>query len=143
VMFGELMMRGSRLHKNLKKARRLWDSFLAFQDHYWFSEVTRSRQGTELYRHYQEALDVNALHRQMSSQVHELQDHYEGKFERRLGRLMNLLTFIGLPTTLVVTLFGRFIVSEHIHKSHALMCSVAIYFAFFVLWCVWTYYIPE
>ena len=44
--------------------------------------------------------------------MRELQAYYEGKFERRLGRLMNLLTFIGVPTTIVVTLFSRFFMPE-------------------------------
>jgi hypothetical protein len=143
VMFGELMMRDSHLHKNLRKARHLWNAFLTFQDHYWFSEATRSHQGTEVYRHYQQALDVDTMHRQMSAQVRELQAYYEGKFERRLGRLMNLLTFIGLPTTFVITLFSKFFIPAGLSVQSALFSSVLIYIGFFILWSVWTYYVPE
>jgi hypothetical protein len=143
VMFGELMMRDSHLHRNLKKARRLWNAFLAFQDHYWFSEVTRSRQGTELYRHYQEALDVTELHSQISAQMRELQGYYEGKVERRVGRLMNFLTFIGIPTTIILSLFTKSFFPGDVSISSALLSSVLIYLAFFVLWTVWTYYIPD
>jgi hypothetical protein len=143
TMFGELMKRDSHLHKNLERARHLWNSFLAFQDHYWLSEVTRSQQGKDLYHYYQEALDVISLHRQMSGQVKELQTYYEGKFERRLARLMNLLTFIGVPSTLVFTLFSRYILPDHMSKMNAGIYVICVYFLFFILWGVWTYYIPE
>jgi hypothetical protein len=143
LMFGEQMMRDSHLHRNLKKARELWNAFLSFQDLYWFSEATRGRQGTDLYRHYQEALDVIALHRQMSAQVRELQDHYEGKYERRLGRLMNLLTFFGLPTSLVISLFSKIFVPEQFPVPYAIASTILLYAAFFLLWGAWTYYRPE
>jgi hypothetical protein len=143
LMFGEQMMRDVHLHRNLRKARQLWTAFLSFQDHFWFSEATRSRQGTELYRHFQEALDVIALHRQLSAQVRELQDHYEGKYERRMARLINLITFIGMPTGLVVSLFSQVFVPKSMHMHHAILATVLVYGAFFVLWGLWAYYRPE
>jgi hypothetical protein len=143
LMVGEQMMRDSQLHQNLKKARQLWNSFLAFQDHFWFREATRSRQGTELYHHFQEALDVIALHQQLSAQVRELQDHYEGKYERRLARLINLITFIGMPTSFVLSLFGHVFVPTGLTTHLAICYSVLIYAGFFALWRVWTHYLPE
>jgi hypothetical protein len=143
LMVGEQMMRDSQLHQNLKKARQLWNSFLAFQDHFWFREATRSRQGTDLYHHFQEALDVIALHQQMSAQVRELQEHYEGKYERRLARLINVITFIGMPTSFVLSLFSHVFVPPGVTMPQAFCATVLIYAAFFALWRIWTYYLPE
>jgi hypothetical protein len=143
LMVGEQMMRDSQLHQNLKKARLLWNSFLAFQDHFWFREATRSRQGTDLYHHFQEALDVIALHQQLSAQVRELQDHYEGRNERRLARLINLITFIGMPTSFVLSLFSHVFVPPGLQTHHAIWLTIFVSAAFFALWRVWTYYVPE
>ncbi|HEV3168385.1 MAG TPA: hypothetical protein VGZ22_30550 [Isosphaeraceae bacterium] len=139
MMFGDLMMRDSNLHGNLKKARHLWESFLNFQDHYWFNEVTLRPQGNDLYRHFQRALDVTALHRQMSSQVRELQDYYERKVERMLGRMVRIITFVGLPTSCVLSLFGKHFVPATLTRQGAILGTILIYAVFIIAAYSWTY----
>jgi hypothetical protein len=62
MMFGELIRREVNLSQNLREARRLWDAFMMFENHYWFNEVTHKPLGTELYRRYQHGLSVLLLY---------------------------------------------------------------------------------
>jgi hypothetical protein len=88
VLSGELMRRGANLHRNLREARSLWDAFVMFRNHYWFAEVTLRPQGTELYRRFQQGLDVFSLYEAISNEVRELQEYYEHKVERRVAAAM-------------------------------------------------------
>lgn len=84
LLSGELMRHGPELHKNLEEARRLWDDFVMFRNHYWFAEVTLKPQGTVIYRSFQRGLDALSLYESVKSEVHELQDYYERKDHRQI-----------------------------------------------------------
>lgn len=88
---GELMRRGAELHQNLKDARSIWDEFTMFRNHYWFSEITFKSQGTEIYRKFQDGLDVLSLYDSVSREVRELQEYYEHKASLERDEAINRL----------------------------------------------------
>jgi hypothetical protein len=137
-MFGELIRRDTDLPRNLREARRLWSEFVMFQNRYWFSEVTRKPQGTELYRRFQQGLNVLALYEEMNEQMNQLQDHYERRFERGISSLLNFLTFIGLPAGLLISLFSNSLIQGATWKGF-IITGVIMYVATFLLWLVWRY----
>lgn len=89
------MRQAADLPYNLKEARKLWDDFIMCRNHYWPAEVTFKPQGNELYYRFQREMDVIALYESISDEVRELQEYYERKSERRIGSLLNFLTFVG------------------------------------------------
>jgi hypothetical protein len=112
MMLGELIRPEVRVARDIKEARRLWDTFMEFQNRYWFAEVTRKPLGTELYRQFQRGLGVLPVYEEVKEEVRELRDHYERKFERRISGMLNFLTFVGLPAGLLVELFSNALVRE-------------------------------
>lgn len=84
LLSGELMRHSPDLHRNLAEARRLWDDFVMFHNHYWFTEVTFKPQGTVIYRSFQRGMDALSLYESVKNEVHELQDYYEQKDQRQI-----------------------------------------------------------
>jgi hypothetical protein len=84
ILSGELLRRSDDLYQNLHEARGLWDLFMMFRNHYWFTEVTFKPQGTELYRRFQQGLNVLPLYDSVSNGVRELQEYYELKAEHEV-----------------------------------------------------------
>lgn len=74
---GELMRRGEDLYQNTKEAQSLSYKFSMFRNHYWFPEVTFKPQGIELYKRFQQGLNVLSLYEGVSKEVSELQLYYE------------------------------------------------------------------
>lgn len=138
MTFGELIRRQANLSRNLREARRLWDAFMMFENHYWFSEVTRKPQGTELYRRFQRGLDVVPLHEEMSQEMGRLQGYYEGKVERRISSLLNLLAFVGLPAGLLAELFSN-VLTQNASLRHFVLTATVMYAVFGGLWLLWRY----
>lgn len=136
LMFGELIRWGTDLGRNLREARRLWDAFMEFQNHYWFTEVTRKPQGVELYRRFQEGLGAGPLYEEIWEEVRELRDHYERKFERHVSMLLNFLTFVGLPAGLLVELFSNALIQQA-SWGQFFRTAALLYALLGGLWWVW------
>jgi hypothetical protein len=136
LMTGQKMRRTNERHRNLKDARALWREFMEFQNRYWFVEATFKPQGTELYRRFQHALDVPMLYESVSEEVHELQQYYEEKADRRINTLLNIISFIGLPAAL---LFGVFesLGSIKANLPYFIIASVAVSIVAALLWVLW------
>jgi len=138
MMLGERIRREVRVARHLREARRLWDTFMEFQNHYWFAEVTRKPQGMELYRRYHQGLGVTPLYEEIKEEMRELRDHYERKFERRVSELLNVLTFVGLPAGLLVELFSNALVRQATWGQF-LMDAAIMYAVIGGLWLLWRF----
>ncbi len=106
LMNGELLRGDKTSREHRRQSERLWDAFIMFQNHYWYSEVTPLEQGKLLYASFQQGLDVRALYEQMQEEVHQIQQYYVHRAERRVQGILNFLTFVGFPLGLWVTLIG-------------------------------------
>jgi hypothetical protein len=136
MMFGELVRREAPLGQRLREARRLWDAFMEFQNHYWFTEVTRKPQGVEIYHRFQEGLGAVPLYEELQTEVRELRDHYERKFERQISSLLNFLTFVGLPAGLLVELFSNALIRQATWGQF-LGTALLMYAVLGGLWLLW------
>ncbi len=103
-MFEDLVRKEDDLAANLRDVRRLWDEFVAFQNQYWYQEVTRKPQGTTLYRRFQQGLEVLPHYAEAVEQSRELKAYYEGKAQQRTNSLLFFLTIIGMPVQMLVSL---------------------------------------
>jgi len=112
LLAGELLRQAKDLHRNLKEARALWDAFTMFRNHYWFAEVSFKPQGNEIYRRFQSGLEILPLYEAISDEAKELKEYYEQKSERHISILLNFLTFVGLPASLIVNLFSSALLKE-------------------------------
>jgi hypothetical protein len=135
MTFGELIRRQVDLSKNLREARRLWNSFIMFQNRYWFAEVTRKAQGVELYRYFQRGLGTLPMYQEMQEEVSELQEFYERKFERRNNQLLYFLTLVGLPAGILVSLFSGALIKVASWRDFFLTAAL-FYFAVGASWLV-------
>lgn len=106
LLNGELLRREKSPRQHRRRSEVLWDDFIAFQNHYWYSEVTPLDQGKLLYSKFQKGLDALPLYEQMKDEVRQLQQYYEHRAERRVQGLLNFLTFIAFPLGLWATLVG-------------------------------------
>jgi Mg2+ and Co2+ transporter CorA len=102
----ELMRKSAQAQRNLREVRSLMASFMRFRNMYWFSEVTRKPLGGELYRKFQNGLEVPALYDLVSNEVKDLKEYYEQQHEQRMSTLLAILTFVFLPLGAVVGIFG-------------------------------------
>jgi hypothetical protein len=109
LMFGELVQSDEGFTQSLRATRKLWDEFIVFQNCYWYSEVTSKIIPTELYRRYQQGLEVVSLYDEMVEQIRELEQHFERKFQRRINRLITILTVftgLGMPAGIMASIYG-------------------------------------
>jgi len=106
LMNGELLRGDKTSREHRRQSQLLWDAFITFQNHYWYSEVTPLEQGKLLYASFQEGLDVRALYEQMGEEVHQIRQYYVHRGERRVQGILNFLTFVGFPLGLWITLLG-------------------------------------
>jgi len=112
---GELLRREKDVHRRRREAKKLWDVFIRFQNLYWKREVSPLHQGEELYKRFQEGLGIDSLYRRTREEVRQLQEYYERRNEKRVGRLLNVLTLFGLPASLWVGLFGSALIKDASH----------------------------
>jgi hypothetical protein len=136
VLAGELERQDARLDRNLREARTLFGDFLRFRNHYWFSEVTLRPQGTELYRRFLAGLEVSPLFECVKEEVRDLHEYYEGRAQRRIGDLLNALAFLGLPASLLVSLFANALVKSATWTQF-LAAGGAVYAVVGLLWLWW------
>lgn len=106
VFADELMRKGAYVSQHLDEVRRLMDRFMDFRNRYWFNEVTRKPLGSELYRKFQQGLESTLLYEMVSAQVKDLKEYYEERRQRRIGVLLNLVTFAFIPLGAVIGIFG-------------------------------------
>jgi len=106
VFADELMRKGAYVAQHLHEVRNLMDRFMDFRNKHWFNEVTRKPLGGELYRKFQHGLESTLLYEMVSSQVKDLKEYYEERQQRRIGVLLNLFTFVFLPLSAVIGVFG-------------------------------------
>jgi hypothetical protein len=133
---GELMRHGRDLHRNLDEARALWNAFVTFRNHYWLPEASARVQGNELYRRFQQGLDVRSLYESVGDHVRDLQEYYEAKAERRTRSLLDFIAFFGLPAAILAPLFGAGLISN---TTWPVFLGVAVpaYALFGIGWYVW------
>jgi len=142
LLSGELLRHAKDLHRNLKEARSLWDAFIMFHNHYWFVEATFRPQGNELYRRFQMGLGVEALFESIGNEVRELQEYYERKSERRISALLNFLTFVGLPASLLVELFSNALIKGASWLQFGLTAAI-LYAVIGIGWLLWSHLVRE
>lgn len=133
IFAGELQRSTTDLYGNLQDARRLWHEFILFRNHYWFSEVTRGFQGTELYRRFQEGQNLRALYDEVSGEVTLLQEFFEQAAQRRINGLLNVLTLGMVPLGILASVFGPVLVRS-VSWPEALIVGAAFYAVIFVVW---------
>ena len=69
LLHGELIRRHTHFYRNLSEARLLWEAFLRFRDHYYFTEVTYRPQGNKLYQRFRHGLRVPPLYGELTAEV--------------------------------------------------------------------------
>ncbi|HJT75612.1 MAG TPA: hypothetical protein VJ739_00255, partial [Gemmataceae bacterium] len=136
VQFGALIRPRVHLGRNLKAARRLWDDFLLFQNHYWFAEVTRKPLATALYRRFRRCLGVEPLYRELAEQARDLQQYHEGKSQRRRHRLQVSAYFVYVPLAAMAALFGFRLIQGNFWLS-AVGVAGTMYALVVGLWLLW------
>ncbi|HID54932.1 TPA: hypothetical protein EYP37_00265 [Candidatus Poribacteria bacterium] len=125
LLAGELMRESGDLHKNLKKARRLWEEFIIFRNLYWFYELNRKPQANFLFHAFQKGLEIAPLYEFVRSEVEDLQEFYERKVERNTNLLLNFLTFIGLPIGILAELFSNVLIKSGSWRDFSLWSLLA------------------
>jgi hypothetical protein len=133
IMFGALMETEKNSGANLKRARDLWGEFLKFQNHYWFTEVTYKPQGAALYQIFQQALGVQPLYEKQNEEVKVLQDFYETKTQRQTNRMINFLTFVGVPVGILSQMYGSVLITKASWWDPILVMALTMAFLL-VLW---------
>jgi Mg2+ and Co2+ transporter CorA len=109
------------------------DRFMDFRNKYWFNEVTRKPLGGELYRKFQEGLESKSLYEMVSTQVKDLKEYYEERRQRRISALLNFFTFVFLPLSAVIGVFGMSFFNSGSWKAF-IITSTIVGVISFVLW---------
>ena len=138
----QLMRKVADVESNLTEVRNLMDEFTHFRNRYWFSEVTRKPLGSELYRKFQDGLGVPDFYALVSREVKEIQQYYEELHRRedeqrsqRLDSLMDVFTFIFVPLSTVIGIFGMTFFSGT-WWDFVLWCVLVSILSGFIRWLV-------
>ena len=136
VFADQLMRKGAYVAQHLDEVRALVDQFMDFRTKYWFNEVTRKALGSELYGKFQQGIDSVSLFNLVSEQVKDLKEHYEEKRRRRIDLLLNIFTFVFLPVSAAIGIFGMNFVQG---SPKAFLIVIAVILAVSLgIWKWWT-----
>jgi len=133
---GELVRQSGGMHLNLREARWLGEEFTMFRNRYWYTEVTQRPQGKEIYDRFQQGLDVSRLYQRVSDEVRALEGYYEGWQARRTSAMLAIIAFIGLPLSIISTLFGSPLGSR-VGPDLALVVGAALLLLMLAGWLLW------
>jgi hypothetical protein len=98
---------------HLRGVRALQERFVAFRSQYWFSEVTRRAQGSDLYRTFQRGLEVQSSYDLVTSSVKDVKDYYESVWARKVQLFKDAVTYGG-PATMALGA-ARMIIGDRPH----------------------------
>lgn len=153
ILSGELVREKQHLGRDLSAVRQLLDEFMMLQNRFWFREVTRKPQGIEIYRRFQQGLDVVPLFDEVQERLGDLSSYYDRRAERRVTNLLTFLTLVLMPLSLTVDLYSNALFDVRKFDYGSLVNAetfpvvpltfVALACAIFVLWVgsqvVWPY----
>jgi Mg2+ and Co2+ transporter CorA len=101
------MREGKRsvIGEQVRQSRQLMEDLVQFRNLYWLTEVTFRPQGAAIYQRFRQGLGSAALFEAVSAEVSHLQSYYESFLQRGTNTLVNLLTFIGVPLTVMTSIY--------------------------------------
>lgn len=132
----EFSRSGDDLYRNASLARSLRAQYVHFRANFWFAEVTSRPQGMELYHMFRRGLDLLPLYESIDSTVHELDEYYDHLIQARIGAALTLLTVVGLPAGILVTLYAPFLVTHGTRLQFAIVLATA-YLLIALGWYIW------
>jgi hypothetical protein len=106
IFSNNLMRKGANFAENLRDMRNLMEQFIHFGNRYWFNEITQKPVGSILYTKFQQGLGTKDLYDIVSSEVKEIQNYYEERQAKRVNTLLNVLAFIFVPLSAIISFFG-------------------------------------
>ncbi len=137
IFADQLMRKGAYVAEHLNEVRALMDRFIDFRTRYWFNEVTRKALGGELYAKFRHGLDIVSLCELVSQQARDLKEHYEERRRRRIDVLLNIFTFVFLPLSAAVGVFGMTFFEEGSWPAFAMVIALILAISLGV-WTWWT-----
>jgi hypothetical protein len=135
----DLMREVAHARRNSRGVRSLMDRFVNFRHQYWFNEITRKAQGTDLYHKLQEGLEIPALYQLVTASVNDAQAYYQDLRDRRGRLLLTLLSLIFGPVTVVLGAMRVFLDSEFPWWTKVLLLIGIIGGAAGILIAFWRY----
>jgi hypothetical protein len=153
ILSGQLVREKQHLDRDLSAVRKLLDQFMMLQNRFWFREVTRKPQGVEIYRRFQQGLDVAPLFEEVQAQLNDVSAYYDRRAERSVSTMLMFLTLVATPLSLTVDLFGNAFFNFHEFDVQGLVAEpsfvnvlytlVLLFSSILVLWLVWQKLLPR
>jgi len=79
------------------RGRKMRDDFQRFRNHYWFQDVTTDFQGVEVYQQMQHGMGLNEQYETVSSEIADVSDHLQEKWDRGTRGLLTGLAILFAP----------------------------------------------
>ncbi len=117
----DMMHEVAHSHGHLRGARALQQRFVTFRSQYWFNEVTRKPQGSELYRTFQRGLEVQNSYELVTSSIKDVKEYYESVWARQLQMCKDAVTYGG-PATMALGA-ARMIIGD---SPHIWTCAASV-----------------
>lgn len=131
--FERIITQEDDLYKNLRKARKEKSFIIEFENKFLFSELTRKPIGNEIYKHYLKGLKFREIYNELSSQMKNLEEHYERRSQNFLNNVLAFLTFVGLPASILSQLFGSALIKRATWTEVAVI-SILLYLLSVILY---------
>lgn len=87
-------------------------------------------------RRFRRGLGIVSLYEEMREEVRELRGYYERKAERRVGKMLGFLTFVGLPIGVLADIFGSALVQRP-SSRHFVLIAMLAYAMVSLAWFLW------
>ena len=129
LMSGESMREGKRsvIGEQVRQSRELVENLVHFRNLYWLTEVTFKPQGAAIYQRFRQGLGSAALFEAVSAEVSSLQGYYESVLQRGTNTLVNLLTFIGVPITVLTSIYNTNLFPAQSWQGFLLWLGVVVF----------------
>jgi len=80
-----------------QRGRKMRDDFQRFRNQYWFQDVTVDFQGVEVYEQMKNGMGLNDQYKTVSSEVADVSDHLQEKWDRGTRYLFTVLAILFAP----------------------------------------------
>jgi len=116
--------------------RMVRDEFQRFRNQYWFQDVTVDFQGVEVYEQIQHGMGLNEQYETVSSEISDVSDHLQDKWDRGSRTLLTVLAVLFAP---LMEVWNTWVIPQVKEASMDVLLQVAggILFALLLLILGW------
>jgi len=136
--FSRRLSEVNQLLENGKLVDELRRDILNFTNWAWFSQVTNSEQGVDIWKRWRKVMEVEVLYKEVQAQLQELDEYIQARRSTLINFKIALITLLTVPATVIFSFLGAnfadFEISYHASTWKYLLSFAYVLIILIVFW---------